>query len=435
MAFIIVGGVLGLYMAWTIGANDVANSMADAVGSKSCTIRQAVIAAGICELAGAVLVGAHVTDTIRKGIVSSDALTSLPNVSEHEAAAMLVLGMICALLGAAIWLHLASWFGMPVSTTHSIVGAVAGFGILSAGWSAVQWGKMGQIVASWVISPVAGGIVSFLLFKLMTKFILGSYRPARAATRYGPFFIFLTFFVITVAIVFKGLKHVIAADSFSWLTGYSALYVAGGVGVAAALISRWYLRRNLMVYGKEELEKQLHRVEKVFMPLVFISSCTVAFAHGSNDVANAVGPLAAVVEVMRTGDVSMEVPVPVWVLALGGCGITAGLAIYGYRVMTTVGSKITEITPSRGMAADIGAMMTVLVCSRLELPVSTTHTLVGAILGVALARGLGAVNRGVVRNIFGSWLITVPVAAVFTIVLFLIASYFWLDTIMEMMPS
>ena len=421
--------LLGFYMAWTIGANDVANSMADAVGSKSCTIRQAVIAAGLCEFAGAVLVAAHVTDTVRKGIVDPNALTSLPHLSEAQGAALLALGMMSALLAAAAWLHAATFFGTPVSTTHSIVGAVAGFGIVAAGWDAVHWGKMGQIVASWFISPIFGGILSFLLFKLISQFILGQDRPARAATKYAPFLFFFTFFTVVVAIVFKGLKHLIASDKIVWLSGSVALAIAVAVGVVAALLSKVYLSRRLKEYFRVPLSEQLERVERVFAPLVFTTSCTVAFAHGANDVANSVGPLAAVVEIFRSGTVQLKVAVPTWVLMLGGVGIVCGLATYGYRVMTTVGYKITLITPSRGVAADVAAMTVVLICSRLKLPVSTTHTLVGAILGVALARGLGAVNKRVARNIFGSWLITVPAAAVLAIAFFLLGRTFLMDYI------
>lgn len=429
--FVVFTAILGFYMAWTIGANDVANSMADAVGSESCSIRQAVIGAGVCELVGAVLVGSHVADTVRKGIVNPKALTSLARFSEAQGAALLVLGMMSALLAAAIWLHLSTLFGMPVSTTHSIVGAVAGFGVVAAGWGAVHWGKMGQIVASWFISPIFSGILSFILFKLINWLILGNERPARTATKYAPYLFFFTFFVVVVAIIFKGLKHLIASQNLSWLTGPVALAIAVAVGIFAALLSKIYLSRELQEHFRSPLSEQLERVENVFSPLVFITSCTVAFAHGANDVANAVGPLAAVVDIFQTGDVQMKVPVPLWVLMLGGAGIVSGLSMYGYRVMTTVGTKITQITPSRGLAADVAAMSTVLACSRLKLPVSTTHTLVGAILGVALARGIGTVDKKVTRNIFGSWLITVPAAAILAIAFFLLGRYFLIDYVTE----
>ena len=438
LVFIAFTVLLGFYMAWTIGANDVANSMADAVGSDSCTIRQAVIAAGICEFAGAVLVGAHVTDTVRKGIVDPNVLTSIPHMTPIQGAALFALGMLCALLAAAIWLHIATFLGMPVSTTHAIVGAIAGFGILAAGWHAVQWGKMGQIVLSWFISPILGGILSYIIFKMISGFILGSDRPTRAATKWAPFLIFFAFFVIVSAIVFKGMKHIIAEERIVWLTSSVALMVAFGVGILMAILGKVFLSRRLKQYFRISLAEQLERVEKVFAPLVFMTSCSVAFAHGANDVANAVGPLAAVVEIFRCGSVQMKVYVPSWILMLGGVGIVTGLAMYGYRVMTTVGTKITTITPSRGLAADIAAMTVVLMCSRLKLPVSTTHTLVGAIIGVAFARGLGAVNKEVTRNIFGSWLITVPASAILAIILFFLGRFFLMDyltSILQAIPN
>lgn len=435
MLFIGATVALGFYMAWTIGANDVANSMADAVGSGSCTIRQAIIAAGICNFAGAVLVGAHVTDTVRKGIVDPRALISLPQLTDTQGAALLVLGMMSALLAAAIWIHIATIFGMPVSTTHSIVGAVAGFGIVAAGWAAVHWGKMGQIVASWIISPVLGGIISYILFRLISRFILGQERPTRSAMQFAPVLIFFTFFVIFSAIAFKGLKHIVAAEKISWLTDSVALSIAISGGLIAAIISKLYLSNKLKLFYRHALAERLERVERVFAPLVFLTSCTVAFAQGANDVANAVGPLAAVVEIFRTGDVQMKVAVPTWILMLGGVGIVVGLSMYGYRVMTTVGTKITQITPSRGLAADIASMTIVLICSRLKLPVSTTHTLVGAIIGVAFARGLGAINKEVTRNILGSWVITVPAAAIIAIIIFLVGRLFLMETVTDLIST
>jgi PiT family inorganic phosphate transporter len=413
VAVIIICCILGLYMAWNIGANDVANSMADAVGSGAISIKKAVIAAGLCEFAGAVLVGAHVTDTVRKGIVSPESLTANPEA--------LALGMACALLAAALWLNAATLFGMPVSTTHSIVGAIAGFGVVAAGWAAVDWKVMGKIVASWFVSPVVGAFLAYWLFKLINRAMLGRERPAKAAITLTPFIVFIMTATVTLATVFKGLKHLVK-ERAPWLTDNVALTIAIGLSVVAAITARIVVKRLMANKIKLDLSEQLVTVERVYAPLVVITSCSVAFAHGANDVANAVGPLAAVVDIVRTGTVDLKVHVPVWVLALGGVGIVAGLATYGYRVMETVGKKITQLTPTRGVAADIAATATVLMCTRLELPVSTTHTLVGAILGVGLARGLGAVNREVTRDIFGSWLITVPVAAILCVVLYLIGS-------------
>lgn len=426
---ILITGCIGFYMAWNIGANDVANSMADAVGSKALSIKHAVIAAGICEFAGAVLVGANVTDTVRKGIVDPSMISSMPGLREGEAAALIIIGMTAALLCAALWLNFATLTGMPVSTTHSIVGAVAGFGIIAAGWQAVNWGKMSQIVASWFISPFLGGLLAFILFKSISKYILGRKLPAKAVITHAPFIVFLLISVVSLATIYKGLKHVIG--DFNWLNGPTSIMISFGLALICAVISRCWITKQMK--GKENLpiSKQLDEVEKIFVPLVIISSCAVAFAHGANDVANAVGPFAAIVHIVQTGNVEMKVGVPISVLLLGGGGIVIGLATYGHRVMTTVGTKITEITPSRGVAADIAATATVLMCTRLSLPVSTTHTLVGAIMGIGMARGLGGINKNVAIKIFGSWFITVPVAAVMSIILFVIGRFFFLDLIID----
>jgi len=424
---------LGLYMAWNIGANDVANSMADAVGSKAISIRNAVIAAGICEFAGAVLVGAQVTETVRKGIVDPSVLATLPGITPHDAAVIMVIGMSAALLSAAFWLNFSTLFGMPVSTTHSIVGAVAGFGLVAAGWDAVNWGKMGQIVSSWFISPIAGGVLAYIIFIYISKAILGNEKPTQAAIKHMPFIVFLMTAVVMLATIYKGLKHV--SKNIEWLSGSRAFWFSLGIALVAAVISRFYARYKLKDRGNDKLGVQLEAVEQVFVPLVIISSCSVAFAHGANDVANSVGPLAAVVNILKTGVIDAKVPVPLWILSLGGFGIVMGLATYGYRVMMTVGTKITEITPSRGVAADIAATATVLVCTRLSLPVSTTHTLVGAILGIGLARGLGGIDKRVVSSIFGSWLFTVPAAAIMSAIFFVIGKIFFFDTISRVLGS
>jgi PiT family inorganic phosphate transporter len=422
--------LLGLYMAWNIGANDVANSMADAVGSGALSVKKAVIAAGICEFAGAVLVGSHVTDTIRKGIVDPSALASMPGMMEGEPAALLVIGMSAALLSAAIWLNFATWTGMPVSTTHSIVGAVAGFGIVAAGIGSVNWGKMGQIVASWFISPFAGGLMAFVIFKIISKLILGQEQPAKAAIKVTPYIVFFLAMVVTLATIYKGFKHVL--KGIDWLTDTHTLLIAVGISVLSTIISRIHVKKKLSDKESLPLSQQLELVEQVYVPLVIISSCAVAFAHGANDVANSVGPLAAVANILKTGTVEMKVPVPLWILGLGGAGIVLGLATYGYRVMATVGTKITEITPTRGVAADIAATATVLICTRMKLPVSTTHTLVGAIMGIGLARGLAGIDSRIAKKIFRSWLITVPAAAVVCIILFLLGRTFLFDFVVQL---
>ena len=429
--FIVVTAALGLYMAWNIGANDLANSFGDAVGARAISVRKAVIAAAICEFAGSVLVGSHVAETIRSGIVDPQLIMQRPDLAAHEGAAVLALGMACALLGASIWLNVATVFGMPVSTTHSIVGGVAGFGIVAAGWHAVKWGKMGEIVASWFLSPVLGGLLAFIFFKLILWAILDRDRPIRAARRYAPVVVFLTATVVVLATVYKGLTNVI--KDAPWLTGTVAFMMSIGCGLVAALVALVLMRRFLRDDDRLPLKEQIGRVEKVFAPLVIITSCSVAFAHGANDVANAIGPLAAVVDILQTGEVKTNVAVPFWILALGGGGIVLGLATFGYRVMGTIGQKLTQLTPSRGVAADLSCSITVLGASKLGLPISTTHVIVGAIIGVGLARGLSAVNKKVTGDIFGSWFITVPASAGVAIVLFLLGRAFLLDVIVGYM--
>lgn len=425
MALLIIGitSLLGFYMAWTIGANDFANSMGDAVGARAITISQAVVLGALCEFGGAFLVGAHVTDTVRKGIVNPLHLAAAPEV--------FALGMICALLACALWLHLASWWGMPVSTTHSIVGGIAGFGLVAVGWHAVEWRKMAEIVTSWVISPLAGGLLAYAVFQLIRLAILGRDRPLVAARRYAPLFVFGVIFVITMSVVFRSLDRLLARFHLT-LTDRGSIVLSLVVAAALAALSRWWLVRYLgRDHERRPLQEQLHRVERTFIPLVVLSSCSVAFAHGANDVANAIGPLAAVADVVRTGAIKISVSVPPWILSLGGAGIIAGLATYGHRVLATIGSGITQLTPSRGVAADVATATTVLVCSRLKLPVSTTHTIVGAVIGISFARGLGSVNGKVVREIVSSWLITIPAAAILTAGLFYLGRVWGVDQLIR----
>jgi PiT family inorganic phosphate transporter len=410
---VVIAIIVGFYMAWNIGANDVANSMACAVGSKALPIFWAVILAGICNFCGAVLVGSHVTDTVRQGIVDTQAFTHDPRMLAH--------GMVCAMLAAAVCLNLATYLGMPVSTTHSIVGAVIGFGILQAGLGYIHWGKLGQIVASWFISPLAGGIMGFIIFKLISRYILSVEKPMVAARKGAPICFFFTFAVLTLAIIYKGLKNLHLDLNASRAIALSIL-----AGFIATVVSRLLIKRGRNCNGELPLDEQLDQVEKIFGVLVIITSCTVAFAHGANDVANAIGPLAAVAEIVKNNTVPGKVPVNMWFLVLGGLGIAIGLATFGYRVMKLVGTKVTEITPSRGVAASLGGMTTVLACSKMGLPVSTTHTLIGAILGVGLARGITAINRKIVGSIFTSWLATIPVAAGLTVLFYLTGKWlFW----------
>jgi PiT family inorganic phosphate transporter len=392
-------GLVGLYMAWNIGANDVANAMGTSVGSKALTMRQAVALAGILEFAGAVLVGAYVTDTVRKGIVNPAIFADAPM--------LLAYGMTAALASAAIWLNIATMLGWPVSTTHSIVGAITGFGAIVGGLGCISWGKLGTVVASWFVSPLTGGFTAYVVYTFIRKRIIATEDPGVAARRHAPLLVGGMLFVLTLAMLFKGLKNL----KLKLLWWHSAgLAVAAGIcgHLAVKLLSRDPARGK---GGREGMEA-------VFRYLQIASAAFVAFAHGANDVANAVGPMAAVFAIIDGGSVVQKVQVPLWILLLGGVGIVFGLASYGYKVIATVGSRITEVTPSRGFAAEIGAAITILTGSKLGLPLSTTHTLVGAVVGVGFARGMSALNLGVIRSIIASWLLTVPFAAGLCIGLF-----------------
>jgi PiT family inorganic phosphate transporter len=406
--FLWVTVAVGLYMAWTIGANDVANAMGTSVGSKALTFKQAVLVAAIFEFAGAVLAGGTVTDTVRKGIVDPAAFGD---------PMQLIVGMTCALLAAAIWLHLATFYGWPVSTTHSIVGAVAGFGAVSAGISAINGAKLGLIVASWVISPLMGAVIAFGVFLFVRQRILEVELPVRALKRLGPVLLFPVFVILTLSFVFKGLKNLNLHLSFSEALSYGLL-----VGAVASAVS-WLLLRRVDVPESGGTRTQLFVVERNFGYLQILTACYVAFAHGSNDVANAVGPMAAVYGAIKEGVVGGPVGVPIWILLIGGVGIVLGLATYGHKVMSTIGRDITEMTPSRGFCAEFGAATTILIGSKMGLPISTTHTLVGAVIGVGFARGVAALDFGILRRIVASWVITVPFSALLSAVLYLIAAF------------
>jgi PiT family inorganic phosphate transporter len=392
----------GFFMAWGIGANDVANAMGTSVGSKALTLKYAIILAAIFEFAGAFLAGGEVTSTVRKGILDMDAMANIP-----EAPAYMIYGMLAALTAAGVWLLVASLKGWPVSTTHSIVGSIVGFGVAAFGMEMVQWAKVGTIVASWVVSPVLAGTISFLLFKSVQKLILDKEKPFEEALRILPFYLFLVGFIIVQVTVQKGLKHVIKDHAIEITFEKSLVYAVVG-GVVLAIIGMFGLR-NL----KKKTEIHGGRVEKVCGYLMIFTACTMAFAHGSNDVANAVGPMAAIIGLIEEGGI-----LPPWVLMIGGIGIVLGLSTLGFRVMRTIGEKITELTPSKGFAAELAAAGTVVLASGQGWPISTTHTLVGAVLGIGLAHGARKIDGKIIRNIFISWIITLPAGAGLAIVFF-----------------
>ncbi|MFD2191170.1 inorganic phosphate transporter [Pistricoccus aurantiacus] len=403
--FIILACLFGFFMAWGVGANDVANAMGTSVGSKAITIRQAIIIAVIFEFLGAWLAGGQVTETIRKGIIDPDLL-------EHDPQ-LLVYGMLAALLAAGSWLLVASMRGWPVSTTHSIVGAIVGFAVAGLGIDSVDWTKVGQIAASWLVSPLLAGSIAYMLFRSVQRLIFESNDPFAAAKRYVPMYVFLVGFIIAMVTLVKGLKHV--GLHFSFLQSALLAALAGLV----VMVMGAYLERRISRSKRKADRMGFEGVERIFGMLMIFTACAMAFAHGSNDVANAVGPLAAVISVVESrGAIDTAALVPWWVLVLGGSGIVVGLVTYGHRVIATLGTGITELTPSRGFAATLAAATTVVLASGTGLPISTTHTLVGAVLGVGLARGMQALNLRVIGTIVMSWLITLPAGAGLAIMFF-----------------
>ncbi len=460
IALFIIAIVLAFYVAWNIGANDVANAMGTSVGSGALTLKRAVILAAILEVAGAFLLGSHVSNTVESGIVNPSVFAAEPHLYAY--------GMLGALLAAGVWLQFATFFGWPVSTTHSIVGAIVGFGVVAAGIHSIHWGQVWFILGSWVVSPLLGGCIGFVVFNIIRRQIFYQKDPIRAAKRLTPIMIFVVFGVLAMVLLYKGMENLDVDLSFWPALGLSLLIgaLAGligallmmrikvsvsipderqGVQVSAGLERALkHLRRAQgearggladevcalerkvaalsEAVGKpskyELLEAESRTVERMFVYLQIISACFMAFAHGANDVANAIGPLSAVIEFVRSGQIAAHTPVPLWLLGIGGAGIVVGLATWGWRVIRTVGKRITELTPTRGFAAEFGAALTILVASRLGLPVSTTHTLVGAVFGVGLARGIGAINLRIIRDILVSWVITIPAGALLSILFY-----------------
>jgi PiT family inorganic phosphate transporter len=409
--FLALACLFGFFMAWGIGANDVANAMGTSVGSRALTITQAILVAMVFEFLGAYLAGGEVTATIRKGIIDAEVMQGNPE--------LMVYGMLAALLAAGTWLMIASIRGWPVSTTHSIVGAIVGFAAVGISVEAIHWDKVGGIVASWVVSPVMAGTISYGLFVSVKHLILDTDDPFHRAKRFIPIYMWMVGFMISMVTLLKGLKHVgLDLDLGLGSKFANALPVSALIGLLVAGFGALLLRRI------KEVPDEMSRfgsVERVFAILMIFTACSMAFAHGSNDVANAVGPLAAVVSTVQSGgEIAAKSAMPWWILMVGALGIVVGLATYGWRVIMTVGRKITELTPSRGFAAELGAAATVVIASATGLPISTTHTLVGAVLGVGFARGIAALNLRTIGSIFLSWIITLPAGAGLAIIFFFI---------------
>ena len=402
--YLTLAAIFGLYMAWGIGANDVANAMATSIGSGALTIKKALLVAAVFEFAGAVLAGGEVTSTIRREIVDASFVVGEPQT--------LIYGMLAALLAAGTWLLLASRKGWPVSTTHSIVGAIVGFAVVALGVDSVEWTQVATIVASWVVSPLTAGVIAFFIFNSIHWLILVRPDPLQRARLYAPLYIFVTVTLISLVTMFKGLTHVGLT-----LSTAECYLVALCFGAVVALIGRWFVLR-IAIDKKAERRFHFATVERVFAVLMVITACSMAFAHGSNDVANAIGPVAAVVSIAQSGIVGQAAAVPIWILLMGGAGIVIGLGTFGRHVIATVGGRITALTPTRGFSAELAAAFTIVFASGTGMPVSTTHVLVGAVLGVGMARGMTAINLAVVGRIFVSWIITIPAGALLSIFFF-----------------
>jgi inorganic phosphate transporter, PiT family len=452
--------IIGFYMAWNIGANDVSNAMGTSVGSKALTLRKAVIIAALLEFSGAFLLGSHVSETIQSGIVNPDIFASDRMI--------FIIGMLGALFATGIWLNLASFLKLPVSTTHAIVGAVLGFGLLIGGMHAIYWSQISTIAIGWVVSPVLSGVISYFIFLLIQQKIFYAFNPFESTKRLVPLLIFFAFSIFSLSLIFNGLNNLNISLSFP-----IALLISIVIGLIAFFISIFLLKRipftslrskicasphqfvslekaskhleriklaskgetqehasnilkevkKLKQSVKEEAQfsqtaEEYKEVEGVFAYLQIISACLVAFAHGANDVANAIGPVSAVIQVLQFNVIDLTSRIPLWVLLFGASGIVVGLATWGWRVMETIGKKITELTPTRGFSAEFGAALTILLASRLGLPISTTHALVGSVLGVGIARGIRALNLKTLKDIVFSWVITIPICAILSIIIF-----------------
>ena len=405
---VVISLLAAFYSAVNIGANDVANAMATSVASGALTIKRAVVVAALCNFTGAILVGTHVANTIRKGLIDPMQFSDRPNI--------FLLGMLAAVLGSSLWVNFATYLKLPVSTTHSIIGGVLGFGLISVGFAGIQWKVVLFVVLSWFISPIFGGIIAFVIFSVIKKFILSSPEPIEQTKKIGPFFAGMVGFILTLAVIYKGLKNLHLDLPF-----LEALIISLCVGLLCFFIGFVLLRK----YKKRE-EDPYYQVEKMANPLQVLSAGFQAFSQGANDVANAIGPVAAIWAIIQTQRVEMSVSIPIELLLLGGAGLAFGVYTWGHRVMETVGKKITSITPTRGFSAGFGTAATVLLCSRLGMPVSTTHVAVGNIIGVGLARGISAINLDVIKKIFSAWIISLPAAGLFTVVIFFLLRFIFL---------
>ena len=402
--FHVMALAFGLCVCWGMGANNVANAMGTSVGSGAVTLKSALLLAAVMEFAGAYLAGGEVAATVSKGIIDGRVFEPVPH--------LLLFGMIGALLAAGIWLAIASMRGWPVSATHAIVGAICGAGVAALGTGAVNWETMAEIVVSWLISPVLGAIVALLLTLSIRKLIFNTGNPIRQARRWGPMYAFLVGWIVALVTITTGLKYVNIS-----LGGVQGQLLAIAIGIVLAIVAKALMGR---IHLEESEDRIFHfaSVEKLFVPLMVFTGAAMAFAHGSNDLANGVGPMATAIQIIETQAVSARSAVTPFMLLLGAIGIAVGVVTYGYKVMATIGNKITQLTPTRGYAATVAASIVVVAASGIGMPVSTTHIAVGAVIGVGIARGIGALDMRVIGGIILSWIVTVPIAGILAAVVF-----------------
>ena len=395
--------VLCFLMTWGVGANDLANVMSTTMGSKAVSVKQAMLIAVIFEFAGAFLGGADVTETMRDGIINTSQLANQPLI--------LIEGMTGVLLACTIWMNLASYIGVPVSITNALVGSMVGFGSLVLGHDAIQWNQVSHIAIGWITSPLISGVTAYGLFISIQQSIFVKNDPLEKAKLYIPIYLFLIGSILSFITVFKGLNHFHIHLNFK-----QNLAVTLACSITITFLGIWIIKR-IPEYAQMRRKERFEQVEKYFAVLMAMTACAMVFAHGSNDVALAVGPLTIVHSlVMHADQPLVSTSYPSWIILLGCIGVVSGLLMYGRKVIETVGSSITALTPSRAFAATLSAATTVVVATSLGIPVSATQTLVGAVLGVGLARGIGALNLIVIRNIFMSWVLTLPAASILTIV-------------------
>ena len=395
--------IAGLLVAFSLGANDVANAMAPAVGAKAITIGQAVLIAAVLNCVGAIFMGSNVTSTICKGIVSPEAITS---------ANILAVGMLAALLSTAAWVLVATFTELPVSSTHSLIGGLLGFGLIAGGIDVVQWGNVAKIALSWIVSPLFGGLLAFMIFVHIRRYVLVRKDVLGAAIFWAPIWGSLTIALVVLSFLYK--------------TPYGAsLNIPGPIGILGTLaitaVSTLFFRRRI----KKNLDYSIRpnkSVEDIFRRLQIGTACYLAISHGANDVSNAIGPVAAIYAISK-GNLTESGGIPFWIMAMGGAGIALGTFCLGHKVMHTMGKRITKLTNTRGFAVAFGAATTVLLASNLGMPISTTHAAVGAIVGVGVARGFSAVDFRVLYKIGIYWVLTLPIAAITCIIIYEILRY------------